>query len=87
MRKLLPGEASEAALTASRTSWRIGTMRWDTTPVSVELVKKFVMQESTHTVVSARIDFRDSERVDIFVQGITWQPDIRGRSRQFVGFI
>ena len=62
-------------------------MRWDTTPVSVEAVKKLVMQAKMQTVDSARTDFRDSAKVDILVQGTTWQPDIRGRSRQLVGFM
>ena len=39
------------------------------------------------TLDSLRMDFRDSTKVDIFMHGICWHPDIRGRSRQWVGFM
>ena len=48
---------------------------------------KFVKQDRTQTVDSLRMALRDSARRDSFVQGRTWQPDISGRSRQFVGFM
>lgn len=73
--------------TASWTSRSTGSTRKDTdAPASSALVKKLVKQESITTFDSGFTDLRDSARREMRPHGSCWQLDIRGRSRQFVGF-
>ena len=82
------GREVAEALKMDRTSSRMGSTRKPTEPpVSSDLVRKLVTQDTMHTLDSARTDLRHSASKASLPQGRTWQEDIGGRSRQFVGFM
>lgn len=57
------------------------------TAVEEESHKKLVMQLKTQTLEEGWTARIDCGKIDNFVQMITWALVIKGRSRQFVGFI
>jgi hypothetical protein len=85
---LRSGNSAAAEVIFSKTSRKMGSTRKETgEPASDEDVKKLVRQDTMQTLVSPRMDLRLSERTARRPQGTTWHPDIRGRLRQFVGFM
>ena len=86
-KKVKSGRASQHWLNFSRNSSITGSERMDTESEAGELVMKLVMQDMMQRFDSGRMEPNAAERRDKRPHGMTWAPVIRGRSRQFIGFM
>ena len=86
--KLTSGPRIAAALSVARASRKTGSIRLVMeAPASSDDVKKLVKHATRITSDSGRTDLKVSASMEILAHGKTWQPDIRGRSRQLTGFM